>query len=558
MEDERRDTALVLGLDSSTQGVKALVIRADNLQVVGEWSVNYDLDLPHYATRGGVHHFKDRVGQMDEGEVTAPPLMWAEALQLLLEKMKKADEGTIFGRIKAVSASGQQHGSVYWRKGAEASNLAQLLNEAQTGLPSDLMHALKHGQGAFSVPNSPIWMDSSTTPQCRRLEEAMGGPQRVAEITGSRAYERFTGNQIARVIEKQPQAYADTERISLVSSFVACLFVGRYAPIDRSDGSGMNLMDIRTKDWSAEALKIAAGDTSAEELADKLGNVVPSHSVVGKVAPFFRARYGFPEDCLVIASSGDNPNSVAGMRLGLGDVSISLGTSDTAFGILSDPKPSASEGHIFCNPVDPDGSMAMVCYKNGSLTRQHFRDLHAGGSWDEFNALLQTAPIGNNGKTGFFFKEIEITPPGASGFFRFDADGKTVDSFAPEVDVRAVVEGQFLSMRLHASNIGMRQFSSILVTGGGSSNTNICKVVADVFGVPVFKAETSNSASLGAAYRALHGWLCRQQQVFVPFSEVLSAAAPFTKVHDPDMAAHEVYTAMLPRYEALEKECLEH
>lgn len=113
----------------------------------------------------------------------------------------------------------------------------------------------------------------------------------------------------------------------------------------------MNLMDIRTKDWSAEALKIAAGDTSAEELADKLGSVVPSHSVVGKVAPFFRARYtahdhprdsfsrtfvrthpksvyryGFPEDCLVIASSGDNPNSVAGMRLGLGDVSISLGT----------------------------------------------------------------------------------------------------------------------------------------------------------------------------------------------------------------------------------------
>jgi len=54
---------------------------------------------------------------------------------------------------------------------------------------------------------------------------------------------------------------------------------------------GMNLMDIRTKDWSAEALKIAAGDTSAEELADKLGSVVPSHSVVGKVAPFFRARY---------------------------------------------------------------------------------------------------------------------------------------------------------------------------------------------------------------------------------------------------------------------------
>lgn len=32
----------------------------------------------------------------------------------------------------------------------------------------------------------------------------------------------------------------------------------------------------------------------------------------------------------MIASSGDNPNSVAGMRLGLGDVAISLGTRCSA------------------------------------------------------------------------------------------------------------------------------------------------------------------------------------------------------------------------------------
>ncbi len=43
------------------------------------------------------------------------------------------------------------------------------------------------------LQNSPVWMDSATTVQCRRLEEALQGPQRVAEITGSRAYERFTG-----------------------------------------------------------------------------------------------------------------------------------------------------------------------------------------------------------------------------------------------------------------------------------------------------------------------------------------------------------------------------
>jgi len=39
--------------------------------------------------------------------------------------------------------------------------------------------------------------------------------------------------------------------------------------------------------------------------------------------------------------------------------------------------------------------MAMLCYKNGSLTRERVRDAVAGGSWDAFNALLaQGAPGG--------------------------------------------------------------------------------------------------------------------------------------------------------------------
>ena len=69
----------------------------------------------------------------------------------------------------------------------------------------------------------------------------------------------------------------------------------------------------------------------------------------------------------------------------------------------------------------------------------------------------------------------------------------------------------------------------------------------------VFTGEQPNSASIGAAYRARHGWQCREAGRFVPFAEVLQSAPPFAKAAEPDPAAHQTYTAMLSRYAELER-----
>ena len=90
---------------------------------------------------------------------------------------------------------------------------------------------------------------------------------------------------------------------------------------------------------------------------------------------------------------------------------------------------------------------------------------------------------------------------------------------------------------------------SILATGGASSDKALIRVISDVMGVPVFTGDRPNSAALGAAYRALHGWQCK----FVPFADSLKGTPAFQKAVDPDMAAHKVYTAMLERYASLEK-----
>ena len=129
------------------------------------------------------------------------------------------------------------------------------------------------------------------------------------------------------------------------------------------------------------------------------------------------------------------------MRLKEGDIACSLGTSDTLFLWLNKPK-TAFEGHIFCNPLDDNAYMALLCFKNGSLTRERIRDSAAQGSWQIFNELLESTPRGNFGNLGLYFDAQEILPF-VIGDHRFNKANEEISRYSSkEVEVRALIEGQ--------------------------------------------------------------------------------------------------------------------
>lgn len=514
-----------LGLDFSTQQLKAVVINED-LKVTHQSIVQFDVDLPEFRTHGGVHNHEDKL------TVTAPTIMWVKALDMILERLKL--EGLDFSTVVAVSGAAQQHGSVFWKKGG-----GQILHDVQ---PNKFLH--EQLQSCFSIRDSPIWMDSSTSEYCKTLENGVGGPLELAKLTGSRAYERFSGNQIAKIFDTRPDAYNNTERISLVSSFAATLFLGYYASIDLSDGSGMNLLDIHEKDWSDDCLKLCAPD-----LRKKLGNPVSSCSVLGSVSTYFVERYGFLEGCKVVAFTGDNPSSLAGTQLNKGDMAISLGTSDTVFLWLTDPKPSLN-GHILCNPLVSSDFMALLCFKNGSLTRERIRDECAEGSWQLFSDLLESTPRGNFGNIGMYFDLMEILPA-VVGDFRFNKNNELVQRFSKEVEVRALVEGQFLAKRVHAEDLGFSidSTSRIIATGGASTNKSLIQVLSDIFNMPVYVLDVANSACLGSALRAKHALLGED----VNFQQMFKEPLGITLSALPSKDASQVYGPMLSRYRILEE-----
>ncbi|KAF6020014.1 XYLB [Bugula neritina] len=523
---------LYMGLDFSTQQLKLVVID-ENLKILLEESVKFD-DLEKYNTSSGCHISPDGL------TVTSPTIMWVEAVDVILGKLVNSNFD--FSKIKAISGSGQQHGSVFWKNGS--GEMLKNLNPKHS-LKSQLVDS-------FSVPDSPIWMDSSTSEQCIKLELAAGGAQALADITGSKAYERFTGNQILKVIENAPNAYKDTERISLVSSFGATLFCGAYCEIDESDGSGMNLFNIKTRAWEPKLI-----DACSKDLADKLGNPVPSVTIQGSISLYFVNKYGFVPSCQIVSFTGDNPASLAGMRLMESDIAVSLGSSDVVFLWLEDPI-MKTEGHVFVNPVDTSAYMALLCFKNGSLTREFVRDHHTDNkSWTEFEQLLNLQPIGNNGNIGFYFPIAEIIPGNVEGFYYFDSSDMPVQDFSPAEHVRAIIESQFLSRRIHAENMGFNlDGCRILATGGASNNSAILQVMSDIFNAPVYTQEVANSASLGAAMIAMHAVKVTTDEI--PYTYRLKKKGlQFQRVASPTPGSKEIYDIMAKRYRNLEKQVIQ-
>jgi xylulokinase len=500
-----------------------LAVEGTRTDVVWQSSLSFDDDLPEYGTRHGV------LPGADPRIARSSPRLWADALDRMLARVAATPQVDT-RRLAAIAGSAQQHGSVYLNAAA-GPRISAL--DARRALADQLA-------GIWSRDESPIWMDSSTTAACDDITRALGGPRDLAALTGSRAFERFTGPQIRQFFLELPDAYAKTARIHLVSSFLASLLTGADAPIDPGDGAGMNLMDLARRSWSPQALV-----ATAPGLAAKLPGLVESDTVIGRLSPYWQERHGLPA-AAVVAWTGDNPSSLIGTGLaGEGRVAISLGTSDTLFGPMDAPRVDAGGiGHVFGSPMG--AYMGITVFKNGSLAREGVRDSY-GLDWAGFSRALLESPPGNGGALMLPWFEPEITPTVLSpGVRRWHLDPG--DAAA---NVRAVVEGQMLAMSRHSRWMGVA-IDEIHATGGAAANRDILQVMADVFDAGVRPFAVSNSACLGAALRAWHAH-ARASGHPVSWDDVAANVRPLPGAAlRPRPDARAIYTPLAAAHAAFE------
>ena len=218
-------TDLVLGVDSSTQSTKALLLRADDGSTVAS----------------------GRQAHPDGTEVD--PRAWLAAVDA-------AAQG-LLSRAAAVAVGGQQHGLV----------------------------AL--GDDDEPVRDALLWNDTRSAPSADDLIAEMGGPQACADAVGSVLVASFTATKLRWVRDNEPQVAQRTRRVLLPHDYLTWHLTGRgSAPTtDRGDASGTGYWSPRQDAWRPELAAAALGhDVDLPRVAgpaEVVGHVPSSGAVVG-------------------------------------------------------------------------------------------------------------------------------------------------------------------------------------------------------------------------------------------------------------------------------------
>ncbi len=506
---------LVLGIDSSTQSTTAVVLDRNTFATVAEAKVRYrdDPRLSSYGLGEGAPILPPR----EPGEADQPAALFLDALDALLSDLGPA----ILGRVAAIDLSAQQHGQVWL--GAAGAKAISALRDAGAGAKGGPGLAARVAPG-LAYDRAPIWMSANTAVEAEELRAALGGGEGVTARSGSDSPLRFSGAVLRRAAKRFPAAYAAAYRFHLISSFLAGVLAGEPdSPIDWGNGSGTGLMDWSKRSWDPQLVAAAAAGLpgGGASLMERLPRIAHPLATVGRAAAYFVERHGLSSECVVVAGSGDNPQS----KVLASGALLSLGTSFVL--MVEGKKPHVSANAMYDGLGRP---FLFGCRTNGALSWESVRLAH-GLAANDFEAsekaLASEAPGSSlrivQGERESFPDSRAVLPPSLGSFAR---------------DYAAAVDSSLGLMAL-ASAPFAGAVSQIAVTGGAAASPGVLARVAAIWGLPALPIADAGAAA-GAAVAAAVALAPEGEREALAESARAVAARPGASVSPNQAAARAI------------------
>ncbi|GGH66011.1 xylulokinase [Rothia aerolata] len=188
----------VLGIDSSTQSCKALLVNAETGEIVEEKRASHP------------------------GGTEVDPAHWVKALNEVTEGLlEKAD---------AVAIAGQQHGMVLLDENNEV------------------------------VRDALLWNDTRSAPEADELTAFLGGPQRAAEHVGSVPLAAYTATKMLWVRKNEPQNAARAAKVALPHDYLTMqLNASDELYTDHGEASGTSYYNTAKRQWETSIAAWAIG-----------------------------------------------------------------------------------------------------------------------------------------------------------------------------------------------------------------------------------------------------------------------------------------------------------
>jgi xylulokinase len=192
------------------------------------------------------------------------------------------------------------------------------------GLTGQMHGLVMLGESGVVLRPAILWNDQRTQAQCDEIHQLIG-KERLIQLCGNVALTGFTAPKILWVAENEPEVYAQARHILLPKDYIRFRLTGEFA-MDKADGSGTILFNLKERGWSSELL-------SALNIPESwMPPTFEGTEFTGVVNTIAAAETGLLAGTPVVAGGGDQSAQAVGVgSVEPGIIGLTVGTSGVVF-----------------------------------------------------------------------------------------------------------------------------------------------------------------------------------------------------------------------------------
>lgn len=347
------------------------------------------------------------------------------------------------------------------------------------------------GEDFKPLCNAIHWTDSRSRKEAESLREKHG------DMIFKKAFHRpdtiWTLPQLMWLKAARPQIFSKMKHIFFEKDYIRFFLTGVFCT-DYIEAEGSMLFDCNTLTWSNELCELGGIDKAV------LPPIVNPTDIIGSITEAAARATGLKAGTPVICGTTDTCMEVfASGAVEKGDVTVKLATAGRICVITDRPYPDrnlVNYSHIAQGLWYP-GTATKSC----AASYRWYRDTF-GGDYKELDNKAAEIPIGCEGLIFHPYLNGELTPyadPTLCGSFTGIRATHTKAHFT-----RAVLEGvcySLLDSKIALDGLGISYKETAAAIGGGTKGELWRQMTADVLGITLKTAESSDS-SLGSAMLA--------------------------------------------------------